>query len=125
MNKNILVIDDSPTVRTSVEYAIKGVGLPVIHAENGLDALEKVKTIKGKGEDLALVVCDINMPQMDGISFIREFRKTDKFTPVIVLTTESEEEKIKAGKDAGASGWIVKPFQPADLVKVVDRFIKK
>jgi two-component system chemotaxis response regulator CheY len=64
------------------------------------------------------------MPQMDGITFIKEFRKTDKFTPVLVLTTESENEKISAGKAAGASGWIIKPFQPSELMKVVEKFIR-
>ena len=124
MNKYIVVIDDSPTVRTSVEFAIKELGYPIEHAENGVDALQKVKAIKDKGEDTALLICDINMPQMDGITFIKEFRKNDKFTPIVVLTTESEDEKIKEGKEAGAAGWIVKPFQPADLVSIIERFLK-
>jgi two-component system chemotaxis response regulator CheY len=96
-----------------------------VQCENGIDALEKYKALKAKGDDVALCMCDINMPQMDGITFIKEFRKLDKFTPIVVLTTESEEEKIQEGKQAGASGWIVKPFQPADLVGVVERFVKK
>ena len=124
MNKYIVVIDDSPTVRTSVEFAIKSLGFPVQHAENGIDALKKIKAIKDNGDDTALLVCDINMPQMDGITFIKEFRKNDKFTPIVVLTTESEEGKINEGKEAGAAGWIVKPFQPADLVSVAERFLK-
>ncbi len=124
MGKQIVIIDDSPTVRASVEFAIKGLGFPIMHAENGSDALQKIKTLKDKGDDTALLVCDINMPVMDGITFINEFRKGDKFTPIIVLTTESEEDKIKQGKEAGASGWIVKPFQPTDLVNVVQRFLK-
>jgi len=124
MGKCIMVIDDSPTIRISVEFAIKKLGYPVIQAENGVDALEKVSEINAKGDETALCICDINMPQMDGITFIREFRKSDKFTPIIVLTTESEENKIEQGKNAGASGWIVKPFQPADLVGVVERFLK-
>ena len=124
MNKYIVVIDDSPTVRTSVEFAIKKLGFPIVQAENGVDALNKAKDLKEKGDEIILCVCDINMPQMDGITFIKEFRKDDKFTPIIVLTTESEENKIEEGKKAGASGWIVKPFQPADLVGVVERFIK-
>ncbi|MCP4133594.1 MAG: response regulator [bacterium] len=124
MNKYILIIDDSPTIRISVEFAIKKTGMPAEQAENGIEALDKVKTIKGNGDDLALIICDINMPQMDGITFIKEFRKDDKFTPIVVLTTESEDSKIKEGKEAGASGWIVKPFQPNDLLGVVERFIK-
>jgi len=124
MDKYIMVIDDSPTIRISVEFAIKGLGYPIEQAENGVDALSKLKIITDKGGDVALICCDVNMPQMDGISFIKEFRKNDKFTPIIVLTTESEEGKIQAGKEAGASGWIIKPFQPAELVGVVERFIK-
>jgi len=123
-NKYIMIIDDSPTIRISVEFAVKKMGYPIQQAENGEDALEKIKEIKSQGGDVAICICDINMPQMDGIAFIKEFKKTDKFTPVIVLTTESEDGKIKEGKEAGASGWIVKPFQPADLVQVVQKFLK-
>jgi two-component system, chemotaxis family, chemotaxis protein CheY len=122
--KHIMIIDDSPTIRTSVEYALMGLGYPMDNAENGSDALEKIKSIKSKGDDVALCIVDVNMPVMDGITFIGEFRRTDRFTPVLVLTTESEEGKIKAGKDAGASGWIIKPFSNQDMVKVVQRLIK-
>jgi two-component system chemotaxis response regulator CheY len=122
--KYIMVIDDSPTIRVSVEYTLKQMGIPIRQAENGADAIKKISDIKAAGDDLALCICDINMPQMDGITFIKEFRKTDKFTPVLVLTTESENEKISAGKAAGASGWIIKPFQPSELMKVVEKFIR-
>ncbi len=124
MGKYILVIDDSPTIRVSVEFALKQLGLAIQHAENGMDALEKIKTLKGGGSEIALCIVDVNMPQMDGISFIKNFRKDDRFTPIIVLTTESVENKIQEGKNAGASGWIVKPFQPAELLGVVQRFIR-
>jgi two-component system, chemotaxis family, chemotaxis protein CheY len=124
MDKYILIIDDSPTIRISVEFAIKNLGCKLQHAENGIEALEKVKEINEKGGEIALCITDINMPQMDGITFINEFRKDNKFTPIIVLTTESEDDKIQQGKSAGASGWIVKPFQPADLLNVVNRFLK-
>lgn len=122
--KHIMVIDDSPTIRTSVDFAIRGLGYPLDHAENGADALEKVKEIKNKGDDVALCIVDINMPVMDGITFINEFRRIDRFTPVLVLTTESEEQKIKAGKEAGATGWIVKPFKNQDMVNIVQRLVK-
>ncbi|MBN1495948.1 MAG: response regulator [Spirochaetes bacterium] len=122
--KHIMIIDDSPTIRTSVEYALMGLGYPIANAENGSDALKKIAAIKGKGDDVALCIVDVNMPVMDGITFIGEFRKDDKFTPVLVLTTESEEQKIRAGKEAGASGWIVKPFSNQDMVKVVQRLVK-
>ncbi|HOO72508.1 MAG TPA: response regulator [Spirochaetota bacterium] len=125
MSNYIMVIDDSPTIRASVEISVKSLGIPVKQAENGIDALNKIKGIKDSGDDVALCVCDINMPQMDGISFIKEFRKTDKFTPVVVLTTESEESRIQEGKDAGAAGWLIKPFKPEQLLSVIERFIKK
>ncbi len=122
--KHILVVDDSPTIRMSVEYTIKNMGHSILQAENGQDALNKIAEIKKTGDDIALCICDVNMPVMDGITFIREFRKIDKFTPVLVLTTESESEKMNAGKEAGASGWIIKPFQPAELLKIVEKFIR-
>ncbi len=124
MDKYIMVIDDSPTIRVSVEFALKSLGFPIEQAENGSDAMGKIQKIKDEGDDIQLCVCDINMPEMDGISFIKELRSIDKFTPIIVLTTESEEEKIQEGKNAGASGWIVKPFQPTELVEVVKKFIR-
>jgi len=124
MDKVIMVIDDSPTIRVSVEMALKGTGVVIKQAENGQDALDKIKEIKEGGGDIALCISDINMPVMNGIEFIQEFRKTDKFTPVVVLTTEAEKETIQKGKEAGASGWIIKPFQSEDLVNVVKRFVK-
>ena len=122
--KHIMVIDDSVTIRMSVDYALNGLGYSMNHAENGSDALDQVRVIKGKGEDVALCIVDVNMPVMDGITFISEFRRIDKFTPVLVLTTESEEQKIKAGKTAGATGWIVKPFRNQDMVNVVQKLIR-
>jgi len=122
--KHIMVIDDSPTIRTCVEFALNGLGFSMDQAENGSDALEKLKSIKGKGDDVALCIVDVNMPVMDGITFIGEFRKLDRFTPVLVLTTESEESKIKAGKEAGASGWMVKPFKNQDMIDMVKRLVK-
>lgn len=124
MSKIILIIDDSPTIRISVELAIKSLGHPVEGAENGVDALEKIKAIKERGDDILLIICDINMPQMGGIEFIDEFKKEDKYTPIIVLTTESGDESVQKGKDAGASGWLIKPFKPEELLRVVEKFIK-
>lgn len=122
--KHILVIDDSPTIRTSVEYAIKKLGHTIHQAENGRKGLDEFQLLKKKGEELAICIVDVNMPEMDGISFVKEFRKEDKFTPVLILTTESEDDKIKEGKAAGASGWMIKPFKPVDLVAVVEKLIR-
>lgn len=124
MKRYILIIDDSPTIRVSVELAIKELGFPVKQAENGQDALDKINEIKKGGDEIALCISDINMPVMNGIEFIVEFRKDDKFTPIVVLTTEAEKEMIQKGKSSGASGWIIKPFQADDLINVVKRFVK-
>lgn len=124
MNKYIMVIDDSPTIRVSVEMALKQLGLPIKQAENGQDALEKIGQIKDEGSEIAICISDINMPVLNGLEFIIEFRKVDKFTPVVVITTEAEKDVIQKGKEAGASGWIIKPFQAEDLLNVVKRFVK-
>lgn len=122
--KHILAVDDSPTIRTSVEFALKSLGHAVTHAENGKDALEKINDLRARNEAIAICIVDINMPVMDGITFVREFRKIDKFTPVIILTTESTDGKIDEGKQAGASGWIVKPFAAGDLLRVVEKLAR-
>lgn len=124
MGKYIMVIDDSPTIRVSVELALKQIGLLIKQAENGQDALNKINELKSGGEEIVLCISDINMPVLNGIEFITEFRKVDKFTPVVVLTTEAEKDIIQKGKEAGASGWIIKPFQAEDLINVVKRFVK-
>jgi len=124
MSRNIIVIDDSPTIRVSVEMALKQLGITITQAENGQDALDKIAALKNDGAEIVLCISDINMPEMSGLEFIAEFRKTDKYTPVIVLTTEHEKEAIQKGRDIGASGWIIKPFKPEDLINAVTRFIK-
>jgi len=124
MNKYIMVIDDSPTIRVSVELALKQLGLMIKQAENGQDALDKISEIKSSGDEIVLCLSDINMPVLNGLEFITEFRKIDKFTPVVVLTTEAEKDIIQKGKEAGTSGWIIKPFQAEDLLNVVKRFVK-
>ena len=120
----ILIIDDSPTIRASIEFAVKSYGLPIEQAENGVEALEKVNKILEKGDDIIITIVDINMPQMNGIEFIKNFRKICQTTPVIVLTTEVEDSKIQEGKEAGASGWLVKPFNVEELDITIKRFIK-
>ena len=122
--KYIIIIDDSPTIRTSVEFTLKDVGFGLMHAENGIDALNKIQQLSANGDEVAMCIVDINMPQMDGISFIKKFRENDKFAPVIVLTTEAEEEKIQEGKKAGASGWMIKPFKAEQLQSVVHKFLR-
>lgn len=116
MSKCILVVDDSETVRQVLQLTLSKAGFGVIEAEDGVDALNKLS-----GETVDMVVTDLNMPNMDGLELIREIREDGRhrFTPIVMLTTESSEEKKQAGRTAGASGWIVKPFKPEQLLKVV------
>lgn len=117
MAKTALIVDDSPTMRQMVAFTLTNAGFKVIEAEHGIDAVNKV----AGGAKMDLVVTDLNMPEMDGITLIRELRKiaTFKFTPILMLTTESAEDKKKAGKEAGATGWIVKPFNPELMLKII------
>ncbi len=114
----ILAVDDSSSMRQMVSFLLKSDGHDVIEAEDGLAALN---IAKGKGFDLVLT--DENMPNMDGITLISELRKLPSFkgTPLLMLTTESAATKKQAGKDAGATGWIVKPFNPEQLLAVIKR----
>lgn len=116
MAKKIMTVDDSPTIRQMLGMALKGAGYDVIEAENGKDALGKLES-----EPVNMLITDLNMPQMNGIELIRNVRQSPglRFMPIIMLTTESQETKRQEGKAAGASGWIVKPFKPEQLLKVV------
>lgn len=120
MSKTILVVDDSASVRQVVGLALKGAGYTVIDAIDGMDALKKLN-----GQKVHLVISDVNMPNMDGISFVKELKKLPpyKFTPVIMLTTESQEAKKMQGQAAGAKAWVVKPFQPAQMLAAVSKLI--
>jgi len=120
MSKTILIVDDSSSVRSVVGIALKGAGYDVIEACDGKDALTKMT-----GQKIHLVVSDVNMPNMDGITFVKELKKLAdyKFTPVCMLTTEAEESKMQEGKAAGAKAWIIKPFQPPKLLDVVSKLV--
>ncbi len=117
MSKTALIVDDSPTMRQMVSFTLTNAGFTVIEAEHGKDAVSKV----AGGPKMDIVVTDLNMPEMDGIELIKELRKLGafKFTPILMLTTESALEKKQAGKAAGATGWIVKPFNPEVLLKTI------
>jgi len=116
MAKCILIVDDSETVRQVLQLALGNAGYQVVEAEDGFDALAKLS-----GAQIDMLITDLNMPNMDGLELIKKVREEGKhrFTPIVMLTTESSEEKKKAGREAGASGWIVKPFKPEQLLKVV------
>ena len=118
MAKLILVVDDSASMRRVVSIALKGAGYDVIEGCDGRDALTKLT-----GQKVHMIISDVNMPVMDGIAFLKAVKQmpTYKFTPVIMLTTESAEEKKREGQAAGARAWVVKPFQPEQLVNAVQR----
>ena len=119
MAKTILAVDDSATVRQMVSFALRGAGYDVIEAKDGQDALGKLT------QPIAMVITDLNMPNMDGIELIRQVRALPqfKYIPIVMLTTESHDEKKQAGRAAGASGWIVKPFRGEQLVMVAKKFL--
>lgn len=120
MSKVIMTVDDSSTVRQMVAFTLQNEGYDVIAAEDGADALKKAN-----GAKIDMVITDLNMPNMDGIELIRALRQSPdhKFIPIVMLTSESQEGKKKEGKDAGATGWIVKPFKPEQLVAVVKKVL--
>ncbi len=120
MAKMILVVDDSNAIRQSVSFILEQAGFAVVQASDGVDGL-----IKLSGQQFNLIISDVNMPNMDGIEFTRKVRASDKhkFTPLIMLTTESQSAKMDEGKVAGATGWIVKPFDADKLLAVAKKLI--
>ncbi|MGF7186315.1 two-component system chemotaxis response regulator CheY [Desulfitispora alkaliphila] len=126
MSKLIFVVDDSRTVRASLEYTLKKGGFEVVSADDGQSGLESLESLKKQGKRPSMIITDINMPRMDGITFIKNVKKDAslKFIPILVLTTESQTQKKMEGKEAGASGWLVKPFKPEQLMGVVKKFVR-
>jgi two-component system, chemotaxis family, chemotaxis protein CheY len=120
MGKTILVVDDSASVRQVVSIALKGAGYDVLVGTDGKDALAKLD-----GRRIHLIISDVNMPNMDGISFVTEAKKLAayKFTPIIMLTTESQEDKKRQAQAAGAKAWVTKPFQPEQMLAAVSKLI--
>jgi two-component system chemotaxis response regulator CheY len=117
---SILAVDDSASMRQMVAFTLKGAGYEVVEAGDGQEALGLAKTRK-----VHLVLTDVNMPKMDGIALIRALRTLPdyKFTPMLMLTTESAPEKKQEGKAAGATGWIVKPFNPEQLLATIKKVL--
>lgn len=121
MSRTILTVDDSASVRQMVGFTLKRAGYDVVEAYDGRDALAKLTH-----QPVQMVIADLNMPNMDGIELIRQLRRepNHRFVPIIMLTTESEPAKKQAGREAGATGWIVKPFTPEQLVAVVAKVLR-
>jgi two-component system chemotaxis response regulator CheY len=120
MVKRILAVDDTASMRQMVLFTLQGAGYEVLQACDGVEALDMART-----STVDLVLTDVHMPRMDGITLVRELRTLPnyKFVPMLILTTESSQEKKMDGKSAGATGWIVKPFNPPQLLATVARVI--
>jgi two-component system chemotaxis response regulator CheY len=118
---SILAVDDSASMRQMVSFTLKSAGYNVVEAVDGQDALEKAG-----GRSFDLVLTDQNMPRMDGISLTKKLRETAQFkgTPILILTTESSDQMKLAGRAAGATGWLVKPFDPNKLIEVIQKVIR-
>lgn len=118
MSKRILAVDDSKTMRDMVSFTLKGAGYEVLVADDGVNALSALD-----GENVDLIITDVNMPNMNGIELVQKLRGDPRFraTPILILTTESDDGLKQQGRAAGATGWIVKPFVPEKLLKVVNK----
>ena len=120
MGHSILTVDDSSTMRQMIAFILQREGFTVLEAGDGLEALERIQ-----GQSIDLVITDINMPNMDGLTLIQRLRALPAFkgTPILILTTESAGDMKQKGRDAGATGWIVKPFSPEKLLEVVAKVL--
>lgn len=120
MAKTVMVVDDSSSVRLVVGMALKGAGYEVVEAVDGADALRKLD-----GRKIHLVISDVNMPNMDGLTLLKHIKSLPayKFTPVIILTTETDAAKKQTGQLGGAKAWVVKPFKPEQLLAAVAKLI--
>jgi two-component system chemotaxis response regulator CheY len=120
MAKTILIVDDSASLRQVVRIALTGAGYDVIEASDGKDALGKLT-----GQKVHLIISDVNMPNMDGITLVKEVKKNPqyKFTPIIMLTTEGSDDKKREGQAAGAKAWVIKPFQPQQMLEAVSKLV--
>lgn len=120
MNKKILTVDDSKSIREAVRFALEPLGYDIVEAEDGLDGIAQLEK-----EKVDLVITDLNMPNLDGLEFIEAVRKREEFAglPLVMLTTEGQADKMRRGKKAGASGWIVKPFNELQLELTVKKFV--
>ncbi len=121
MAKTILIVDDSTSLRTVVRLALTRSGYDVLEAGDGVAALE----VLAQAPKVHLIVCDVNMPNMDGITFVTQVKQhpRHRFIPVVMLTTEGEEDAKNRGRQAGAKAWIVKPFNPPQLLDAVSKLV--
>jgi two-component system chemotaxis response regulator CheY len=120
MSKTILVVDDSASIRQMVAFTVKSSGYEVVEAVDGMDGLEKARS-----KSFNLILTDQNMPRMDGLTLVKSLRALPQYktVPILMLTTESSDAMKAQGKAAGATGWLVKPFDPQKLIEVVKKVI--
>lgn len=121
--RTVLIVDDSTSMRQMVTFTLRGAGYEVIEGSNGQEALDRLTSTPTNKVDL--VITDLNMPVMDGMTLIRQLRAKPsmRFTPILMLTTESSDTRKAEGKAAGATGWIIKPFQPEQLLRVIEKVL--
>jgi len=121
MSKTVLLVDDSEVFRKIVRVYLKNANFEIMESGDGQEAF----TLLESGQKINLIVCDVNMPNMDGLTFIRKMKEHPKlkFTPIIMLTTESEEEKKRQGMEAGVKAWLVKPFSPEELLNAINKIL--
>ena len=121
MPKVIMTADDSVSIRQMVGFTLRDAGYEVVEAEDGVEALKKLSE-----QHVDMLFTDLNMPNMDGIELIKAIRRNEayRFMPIIMLTTESQEAKKKEAKASGATGWIVKPFKPEQLLAVIKKVLR-
>lgn len=121
MSKTALVVDDSTSLRQMVAFTLRQAGFDVLEGANGKEGVSRLS-----GQPVQVIITDLNMPEMDGIAMIRQIRAMPayRFTPILMLTTESHVSRKEEGKQAGASAWIVKPFDPEKLLAVVDKLAR-
>lgn len=120
MAKTIMIVDDSASLRQVVGISLRGAGYDVIEGCDGADALKRLT-----GQKVHLIISDVNMPNMDGISLVKAVKELPayKFTPIVMLTTESQDSKKREGQAAGAKAWMLKPFSPPQLLAVVQKLV--
>jgi two-component system chemotaxis response regulator CheY len=120
MQKTIMIVDDSESLRQVVNIALSGAGYKVLEAKDGVDGLAKLD-----GSKVHLIISDVNMPNMNGIDFVKEVKKLAKyrFTPIIMLTTENQQYLMEESRKAGAKAWMVKPFKPAEMLQAVAKIL--
>jgi two-component system chemotaxis response regulator CheY len=120
MNQEVLIVDDSPSIRRALRFIIEGLGYKIVEAPDGKEALSVITSATN------LVITDVNMPEMNGIDLVKSIRAGEaplKTVPIIILTTESQADMKQKGKDAGATAWVVKPFPPEEIISAVKRLI--